>query len=190
MMSKKYKWVALFAVFLGLAVMLALQGVDLTCDNNVETPTTYAEAFAQAYDYYDKGEKRGFLTLYLWQSEKTKRCYQLAANRFSLALSMEPNHRDALTNRASAYRSLEQYDKAIEDYLRVLEINSGDSYARLGIAQAYEKSGQLEQAAAQYEEALAFMRHSQYWLHLHPATIEETQEKLENIQEALDKTLV
>ncbi len=186
-MRKKYLWAILLAMFLGLATMIALLKIDLNCENNVATPSTYEEAYAQAYDYYDKGEKRGFLTLYLWQSEKTKRCYQLAANRFSLALSMEPDHRDALTNRAAAYTVLEQYDKAIDDYLLVLEINSGDFYARLGIAQVYEKSGQLAQAAAKYEEALAFMRHSQYWLQFRPETIVQTEKRLENIRAALDK---
>lgn len=185
--SKRYLAIGLLAVFLGLAAMIALLRVDLNCDIHVETPMTYADAYTQADDYYVKGEKRGFLTLYLWQSEKTKQCYQLAANRFSLALSMEPNHRDALTNRAAAYTVLEQYDKAIDDYLRVLEINSGDFYARLGIARAYEKSGQLEQAAVKYEEALEFMRHSQYWLQFRPETIAKTEERLENIQEALNK---
>ncbi len=160
--SKKYIRVILFVVLLSAAIVMTLRQVDLTCNSSVEIPATYMEAFNQGYEYLAKGETRGFLSLYLWQSDKTKRCYQLAADSFSLAVSIRPNDRGALTNRAGTYLALEQYDKAIDDYLRVLEINAGDFYARLGIAQAYEKSGQLEQAAVKYEEALEFMSHSQY----------------------------
>ncbi len=175
-------------ILLGLVTVIFQRNIDLTCKVNPGTtgfPKTYGEAFDQGNEYYSKGETRGFFYLYMWTPAKTKQCYQLAVTSFSQALSIEPDHRDALTNRAVAYMSLEQYDNAINDYLRVLEINPQDFHARNGIARAYEQSGQLELAALKYEEAIQFMRNSEYWTQFHPDTIEVYQMRLDNIKKSL-----
>lgn len=189
-MLKKHTLYIMLTILLSLTIIFTLRMVDLTCNDfpgTAKMPKTYTEAYDQADDYYSKGEIRGFLYLYIWMPDKTKQCYQLAVNGYSRALSIEPNHRDALTNRAAAYMNLEQYDNAINDYLKVLEINSQDQHARLGIARAYEKSGQLEIAEIKYEEAVQFMKDSAYWTQLHPDSIKEYQTKLESIQETLQQ---
>jgi len=82
---------------------------------------------------------------------------------------------------------LEQYNRAIDDYLKVLEINSQDQHARLGIARAYENGGQLEIAILKYEEAVQFMESSGYWTQLHPDSIEKYRAKLEYLQNTLQQ---
>lgn len=159
----------------------------LSCDTFSTRPGTYSEAFKRADDYYSKGEKREFLSLYLWQSDEAKRCYTLAVDSYSRALRMEPHHADALANRASTYLSLEDYDKALADYRAVLELNPQDHHARLGIALAYEKSGQLESAVIAYQKAIEFMEASSYWTSFHPDSIEEYRTKLKNLQELIQR---
>lgn len=177
------------AILLSLVIALIVYQVDksLSCDVGQKTQETYIEAFDKGNDYYSNGEIREFLYLYLWKSDKTKQCYTLAVNSYSRALAIESEHTDALANRASAYISLGQYDKAIEDYLMVLEINPQDQYALLGIAQSYEKGGQLELAVLKYGEAVRFMESSEYWRKLHPDSIKEYQAKLDSLRKMLQQ---
>jgi tetratricopeptide (TPR) repeat protein len=128
---------------------------------------------------------REFLLLGLWQSDKAKQCYLMAIENYNQALNIEPDHADALSNRASVYMSISRYDNAIDDYLKVLDINPQEQHALLGIAQAYEESGQIESAVLKYEEAVQFMENSEYWTQLHPDLIEKYRTKLEHLQATL-----
>lgn len=186
-MVRRYLPVFLGIVLLALSVGAIERGF-FSCAPPSKMPATYPETFEQASDYYATGAKREFFFfLYLLESEAARQWYSLAVDTYTHALSIEPAHRDALTNRANAYISLEEFDKALEDYRTVLEINSGDQHARLGIARAYEKSGRLELAILHYEEAIQFMKGSGYWTYFYPERIEEYQARLENLQEIAQK---
>jgi tetratricopeptide (TPR) repeat protein len=186
--NRKHLFVFL-AVLSSVFLTFAIHKIDksLTCNVPATTPISYFEAYERASNYSAKGQKREFLSLYLWQSDEARQCYTLALANYNYALSLEPNHADALANRASTYISLAEYDKAIDDYRAVLEINSQDHYARLGIALAYEKSDQLELAVLAYEEAINFMKSSSYWTHFHPDAIDEVQTKLDNLHEIIQQ---
>lgn len=181
-MRKKHVFLFFGALLSVVLFFMVTVGAGLTCDVFPEKPDTYMEAFERANDFYSRGEIKEFLYLYLWKPEQ---CYALALEMYSRALGIEPNHADALANRASAHLKLEQYDKAIDDYREILEINPQDQHARLGIALAYEKSGQLELAVLEYEAAIVFMKGSGYWVQLHPDSINEYQMRLRNLGEIL-----
>lgn len=168
-------------------ITLLLYGIDraLTCDPSqatTGTPKTYLQAFDKGMKYSSKGQAREFLYLYLWKPNKAKQCYELAIRNYTQALAIEPEQRGVLLARAAAYTDAGQYNRAIDDFLKVLEINSQDQHARLGIALAYEKSGQLDMAILKYEEAVQFMESSEYWIQLHPDSIEKYRAKLEDLK--------
>ena len=73
---------------------------------------------------------------------------------------------------------LGEYDKAIDDFLKILELNPDNQHARNGLARAYEESGDRETAVLKYEEAITFMENSDYWQQLHPTTIEAYRARL------------
>jgi tetratricopeptide (TPR) repeat protein len=72
------------------------------------------------------------------------------------ALELRPDDAQTLRFRASAYRSLKQYDLAIQDYTAVLsktDPNSSDQ-ARLAAADLFAKRGYVNSLAQQYENAI------------------------------------
>jgi tetratricopeptide (TPR) repeat protein len=72
------------------------------------------------------------------------------------ALELKPDEPQTLRFRASAYKSLKQYDLAIQDYTAVLsksDPNSGDQ-AKLATADLLAKRGYVYSLAQQYENAI------------------------------------
>lgn len=194
LMARKHTIVALyFCLFCLMAlILITTWHIDrrLTCEGDVQEIAeieTYMEAYMMGSSYNSKGEARGFLTLYKWQSAKVLDCYHLAAESYSRALALNPGRLDALTNRAAAYASLGLYDKALNDHLTVLEINPEHETVRLSLAVTYEKSGQLETAVLQYEEAIAFMENSVYWQQLQPDTIDRYRARLNRLRQSLEE---
>ena len=57
-------------------------------------------------------------------------------------------------NRGMAYRDKGQYDQAISDYNKALEINSKYAYAYNNRGMAYRDKGQYDQAISDYNKAL------------------------------------
>lgn len=49
--------------------------------------------------------------------------YKKAIQAYNRHLEMKPAHEIAIYNRGRAYEELGQYDKAVDDFLRVIEIN-------------------------------------------------------------------
>lgn len=181
----------LLVITLSGIIFLSLYEINrtLTCDPfqaTIETPKTYLEAFDKGMEYSSKGQAREFLYLYLWKPDKAKQCYELAIRSYNQALAIEPEQRGALSARAATYMDARQYNKAVDDFLKILKINSQDQHARLGIASAYEKSGQLDIAILKYEEAIQFMESSEYWTQLHPDSIEKYRAKLEDLKNSQD----
>ena len=192
LMARKRTTYALYfcLVCLMALILITTWHIDrrLTCEGEVQEIAeieTYMEAYMTGSYYNSKGKARGFLTLYKWQSAKVLDCYHLAAESYSRALALNPGRLDALTNRAAAYADLGLYDKALNDHLTVLEINPEHESVRLNLAVTYEKSGQLETAVHQYEEALEFMENSEYWRQLQPDTIDRYRTRLERLRRSV-----
>jgi len=61
---------------------------------------------------------------------------------------------DAAYNLANCYLYLDRLDEAVETYQRVLEINPDYIWAPHGLAEAYEKMGEPEQAKLYFEQAI------------------------------------
>jgi len=171
-----------------ILIGLAFYRIDSswTCEATSKPVNTYHQAFERANEYHTTGQKRNFLILNLWVSAKTRKCYELAIEGYSQALLIEPTHKDALNNRAGAYRFLEEYDKALNDYQTILLLG-GSNHALLGIAQVYEQSEQLDLAIPAYEKALQFMKQSSYWTNLHPDSIREYERRLARLQERVEQ---
>jgi len=62
--------------------------------------------------------------------------YEQAINKFTRALSLDPNHADAYVWRSDAYIQLSQYQQAIEDCTQIISIDPDNipAYVRLGFA--------------------------------------------------------
>lgn len=178
---KRPLYVVIF--LLVFAVLVAIRTIDknLTCHALTDIFTTYEHAFEKGNEYIANGEIRESLNLHLWQSSKARHCYVLAIESYEQALTLETHHTDALSNQATGYMRLGEYNQAIENYLTILEMQPLEQHARLGIAQAYEESGQLSLAILKYEEAIAFMEDSEYWNELYPDRIEAYQDKLQRL---------
>ncbi|HTU16715.1 MAG TPA: tetratricopeptide repeat protein [Gemmataceae bacterium] len=83
-----------------------------------------------------RGDPEEFLILEAL-SQGYSKTYHLDDALFCLnrMLELQPNHGYALRRRAWIYSTLHDHQKAEADYRRALEIDAGDSVARLGLAQ-------------------------------------------------------
>ena len=65
--------------------------------------------------------------------------FEEAIKLFSEAIEINPNNHVYFSNRSGAYASLENYEKALEDAEKCVEINPSwaKGYARKGFAQFY-----------------------------------------------------
>jgi tetratricopeptide (TPR) repeat protein len=90
------------------------------------------------------------------------------------ALELKPDDAQTLRFRASAYKSLKQYDLSIQDYTAVLsktDPNSSDQ-AKLAAADLFAKRGYVYSLAQQYENAIKDYKEA---LRLNPNDIETPQ---------------
>lgn len=101
--------------------------------------------------------------LYLWAGEYDKSMYKKGLNECEIALELDENHEYALTWYGLIYMGQEKYDKALEPFLRVIELNADNAWPMLNdnlkkayyySAEAYLKLGQIEEAFAHAEERM------------------------------------
>ena len=122
--------------------------------------------------------------------------YEQAMNKFTRALSLDPNHADAYVWRSDAYIQLSQYQQAIEDCTQIIRIDPLDipAYVRRGFA--HLSLGEYQQALEDSNKAiiLSFNQTTAHsWLSqayaqrgdAHQA-LGNTNEAIENYQKALD----
>src|SRR5580704_14636962 len=70
------------------------------------------------------------------------------------ASASEVEKADAFDNRADAYNRMHQYDRAIEDYTRTIELEHDFSPAYLGRGNAYDAKGQSLRAIKDFDRAI------------------------------------
>lgn len=86
--------------------------------------------YIKAMKYIDKAisinPDRKYYYFYKGEINSDHKKYELAIKSFSDALKIDPYYAPALEKRGMAYEDLNQYEKAIEDYLSVKELRGGD----------------------------------------------------------------
>jgi len=97
-------------------------------------------------------------------TEPTERRGKLrqAADYYSQAAKLSPHSLPLLTEWGQVYYLLEEYDQAVEKYLRALQLNSRYSKAYLLLGDAYVAVGDLEQAEKTYQQAVELDKKSFY----------------------------
>jgi tetratricopeptide (TPR) repeat protein len=79
---------------------------------------------------------------------------KLALTRLTQAVELKKNFLEAYQQRAAVYTSLEQYENALDDYLKCLKINE-DAMGYYRLAQTYEKLNRVEDAELAYLESIS-----------------------------------
>ena len=82
-----------------------------------------------------------------------------AIAEYSQAISLDPTLAKAYHNRASAYRSLLQYERAIQDLDTLIRLEPSSDLVYLLRGSDYAKSGQLQRAIQDYDEAIRLNPH-------------------------------
>src|SRR5580698_5054890 len=94
--------------------------------------------------------------------ELKQRCYELSTDDQTVrgcdavigsGSESEVEIADAFDNRADAHNRMHQYDRAIEDYTRTIELEPGFSPAYLGRGNAYAAQGQYPRAIKDFDRA-------------------------------------
>ena len=125
--------------------------------------------------------------------------YEQAINKFTRALSLDPNHTDAYVWRSDAYIQLGQYQQTIEDCTQIIRVDPHDipAYVRRGFA--HLSLGEYQQSLEDSNRAISLISltfnqtHTDSWLSqaytqrgdAHQA-LGNTNEAIENYQKALD----
>jgi tetratricopeptide (TPR) repeat protein len=71
-----------------------------------------------------------------------------------MAIKKNKKFLDAYNNRATDYERLKQYDKAINDYSKIVRLNPSDDIAYYNRGLLYVQLNQKEEAAEDFEEAI------------------------------------
>ena len=87
---------------------------------------------------------------------------------------MNPNYAEAYYNRGVTYGAKDNFDQAIQDYSKVIELNPNDAEAYINRGIAYRIKGNFEQAIQDFNEsielkpdyAIAYFNRGYTWLHL------------------------
>ena len=99
----------------------------------------------------DKNERA-----FLQGSHTTKKLILIALALFisACATPKVENNAEAYTNRGAAYHEKGQYDKAISDYDKAIEINPKYAHAYVNRGTAYRKKGQYDKAISDCNKAI------------------------------------
>jgi eukaryotic-like serine/threonine-protein kinase len=81
--------------------------------------------------------------------------HEEAVARVARALELDPLSLIINTNVAWAYYFARQYDRAIEQFKRTIEMDLGYAVAHMRLGQTYIQKGMLEQAVAEFRKAVA-----------------------------------
>ncbi|CAD5951673.1 Translocon at the outer membrane of chloroplasts 64 [Planktothrix agardhii] len=139
-------------------------------------------------DYYNQGI-----------SAFNQKNYEQAINKFTRALTLDPNHTDAYVWRSDAYIQLGQYQQTIEDCTQIISIDPDNipAYVRRGFArlslEEYQQSLEDSNRAISLISLTFNQTHTDSWLSqayaqqgdAHQA-LGNSNEAIENYQKALD----
>jgi len=79
---------------------------------------------------------------------------QAAIIEFEYAIKCDSLNLNALRNRGNAYAALQMFEKAQNDYLKILSMNPKDSGTYLNLANTYHESGNIDKACEYWMKAL------------------------------------
>jgi tetratricopeptide (TPR) repeat protein len=101
-------------------------------------------------------------TAALAQLESVKRTNaQLAIQHWDTVLAKEPKNGEAYAKRGAAYGALHQYDKAIPDYAKALELKPDQKDVYVNRAVAYYFQGDYDKSWADVHKAESL--HGEFW---------------------------
>jgi serine/threonine protein kinase/Tfp pilus assembly protein PilF len=83
-----------------------------------------------------------------------KKMFPEAISEFNIALELDPNYGSAFNGLAFAYSRAEDYEKAIEYYMKYAVISPEDANPFDSMGELYTKLGRLDEAIAQFRKAL------------------------------------
>jgi eukaryotic-like serine/threonine-protein kinase len=112
----------------------------------------FAEAekeFRRAIELEPAGEGRGMYPLFLYSMQR----FDEGAAQHKQALADDPLNLICNTNVADGLYFAHQYDRAIEQYQKTLELDSNFSLAHFGLGDSYDRKGMYEQAIAEWQKA-------------------------------------
>ncbi len=132
-------------------------------------------------DYYNQGI-----------SAFNQKNYEQAINKFTRALSLDPNHADAYVWRSDAYIQLSQYQQAIEDCTQIISIDPDNipAYVRRGFArlslEEYQQSLEDSNRAISLISLTFNQTHTNSWLSQAYAQQGDAHQALGNSNEAIE----
>ena len=95
------------------------------------------------------------LILFSWLSRERTPIWQNGEALYSSVLEIHPNLHGMLLNRGNYYLDLNQYDKALSDYNRAIEVKPKDSDALFNVALIHNYKRDFEKAVEMLDRALA-----------------------------------
>lgn len=124
-------------------------------------PFVWAEKYEDALPYFEEAVKRnpryaeahfqiGYCNLFLLR-------YEDAIRAFTQVIQIKRDYTVVAvvyTNRGLAYYNKGQYDQAIKDYNKAIEIDPGNAVAYINRGFAYRNKGQYDQAIKDYTKAI------------------------------------
>lgn len=118
----------------------------------LRTDPNYARAYAATGDAYWLGFQ---------ESNRTNNWIDKAAENCGKALTINPGLGEGHTCLGNVYNGRGKYSNAVEEFKRAVTLDSTSDTALRGLADAYEKLGDLHSAEATYQQAIALR--PQYW---------------------------
>ncbi len=108
-----------------------------------------------------------------------------AIPRYTATLSADPNDVTALINRCAHDTASAQYEIAVADCTRALQLHPNNVDARQNRATAYQRWGRFDQALMEWEQVLAQMEASESWRKNSPERIEYARQQIAYLQARL-----
>jgi WD40 repeat protein/Tfp pilus assembly protein PilF len=117
--------------------------------------------YSQALELLTKAKQQALMeeNQMKWEKERIRASANMEFNQRivradSQILANQPGNREALLRRAGALDKLEQWEQAVQDYVRAIELDPEDLQVRLNCAKAYLQLGKWKEAEAICNETL------------------------------------
>ena len=88
--------------------------------------------------------------------------WEQAILEFTKAIDLDPDYREAYSERAYAYYQKGEYDKALSDSNKIIELNPEDPFAYFNRGIAYKALGKKAEALADFEKCIELSPNSPY----------------------------
>lgn len=108
-------------------------------DQYIKAMNDFQTAIKLNPDYIDALNNLGFVYLQMEDPDLPK-----AVDTFSKVLELDEKYLNALSNRGRAYLKLKQFEPAIADFSKAIEIQPGNDQYYLHRSEAYQEAGQEE----------------------------------------------